>query len=170
VPEHTPSLVNRFLRGCVTTGLIVRAAGGSARQVVVTSLRGGVAQSAGVAAADALEQRHYREAIGALGLGVAGVWASGLVWADGNPGGSSSGAEAMNLPNLEPRNQFLLGALAGSTVVYVLTSTGWRRRLMRSAVKAYLGVASGAAELREQVSDIKAELDAELDAERKDRV
>ena len=60
-----------------------------------------------------------------------------------------------------PSAQFLLGAVLGAAAVYVLSHEELRARILKGGVELYSSVAGGLAELREQVADLKAEVDAE---------
>jgi len=60
-----------------------------------------------------------------------------------------------------PSEQFLLGALLGAAAVYVLSHEELRAKILKGGVELYSSVAGGLAELREQVADLKAEVDAE---------
>ncbi len=57
--------------------------------------------------------------------------------------------------------QFLLGALVGAAAAWVLTDEELRGKLVKTGMKLYSSVASGFEEMKEQMSDIKAEVDAE---------
>ncbi len=58
--------------------------------------------------------------------------------------------------------QFVLGALIGAAAVYVLGDEEMRNKLLKSAMKLYASVAGGFEEMKEQVSDIRAEVEAEM--------
>lgn len=64
---------------------------------------------------------------------------------------------------LRTRNteQFLLGAVAGGAVAWVLSDAELRGRIVRSAVRLYTSVAGGFEEMKEQMADIRAEVAAE---------
>ncbi|SEL46325.1 hypothetical protein [Ectothiorhodospira marina] len=49
----------------------------------------------------------------------------------------------------------------GAGAAWVLSDEETRRKLMKAGVDLYSGVAGGVEELKEQMADIKAELDAE---------
>jgi hypothetical protein len=57
--------------------------------------------------------------------------------------------------------QFILGALLGAAAVYVLGDEKMRGKLARTAMKLYAGVAGGVEEFKEQMADIRAEVEAE---------
>lgn len=60
----------------------------------------------------------------------------------------------------KPQNQFLAGALVGAAALYVLSDEEMRGRLMRGAMLVYGNIAGGVEEMREQMEDIRAELEA----------
>ncbi|ENO92332.1 hypothetical protein ACFQ4M_00570 [Thauera mechernichensis] len=64
---------------------------------------------------------------------------------------------------LRTRNteQFLLGALIGAAAAWVLSDEELRGKIVKSAIKLYAGVAGGFEEMKEQMSDIRAEVEAE---------
>ncbi|THF65467.1 hypothetical protein E6C76_07680 [Pseudothauera nasutitermitis] len=64
---------------------------------------------------------------------------------------------------LRSRNteQFLLGALIGAAAAWVLSDEELRGKLVKSAIKLYAGVAGGFEEMKEQMADIRAEVEAE---------
>lgn len=57
--------------------------------------------------------------------------------------------------------QFILGALIGAAAVYVLGDEEMRNKLVKAGMKLYAGVAGGFEEIKEQMADIRAEVDAE---------
>lgn len=57
--------------------------------------------------------------------------------------------------------QFILGALIGAAAVYVLGDEKMRGKLARTTMKLYAGVAGGVEEIKEQMADIRAEVEAE---------
>lgn len=57
--------------------------------------------------------------------------------------------------------QFILGAVIGVAAAYVLTDEQARAKIMRAGMKLYAGLAGDLAEMKEQLSDIQAELQAE---------
>lgn len=64
---------------------------------------------------------------------------------------------------LRTRNseQFLLGALIGAAAAWVLSDEELRGKIVKSAMKLYAGVAGGFEEMKEQMADIRAEVEAE---------
>lgn len=57
--------------------------------------------------------------------------------------------------------QFLLGALIGAAAAWVLSDEELRGKIVKSAIKLYTGVAGGFEEMKEQMADIRAEVEAE---------
>lgn len=57
--------------------------------------------------------------------------------------------------------QFILGALIGAAAVYVLGDEEMRNKLVKAGMKLYAGVAGGFEEIKEQMADIRAEVEAE---------
>ncbi|ENO88637.1 hypothetical protein [Thauera linaloolentis] len=57
--------------------------------------------------------------------------------------------------------QFLLGALIGAAAAWVLSDEELRGKIVKSAMKLYTGVAGGFEEMKEQMADIRAEVEAE---------
>jgi hypothetical protein len=69
-----------------------------------------------------------------------------------------------NLGGLLPKGrteQFLLGLLVGGATAYVLSDEDLRGKLFKGAMKAYSSVMGSVAEMKEQLSDVAAELEAE---------
>lgn len=68
------------------------------------------------------------------------------------------------LSNLLPSRrseQFLLGALLGAAATFVLSDEEMRGKMLRSGMKLYSGLTGGLEEMKEQMADIRAELEAE---------
>lgn len=57
--------------------------------------------------------------------------------------------------------QFLLGAMVGAAAAWVLSDEELRGKLVKAGMKLYTSVASGFEEMKEQMADIKAEVEAE---------
>ncbi|MFT3960577.1 hypothetical protein [Propionivibrio sp.] len=57
--------------------------------------------------------------------------------------------------------QFVIGALLGAAAAYVLADEELRGKIMKSAMKLYTGLAGGVEEFKEQMADLKAEIEAE---------
>lgn len=72
---------------------------------------------------------------------------SGLGW----PRGFASGQT----------EQFILGALLGGAAAYVLADEDLRSKLVKSIMKLYAGLTGGIEEFKEQMADLKAEVEAE---------
>jgi hypothetical protein len=64
---------------------------------------------------------------------------------------------------LRSRNteQFLLGAAVGAAAAWVLSDDELRGKLIKAGIKLYAGVAGGFEEMKEQLADIRSEVDAE---------
>ncbi|MDQ7988359.1 MAG: hypothetical protein REI09_01885 [Candidatus Dactylopiibacterium sp.] len=78
VPARNAEIANQFIRGVVATGLLVGVQqkcqqGLSGKTVLARALQGGTALAAGVAAANALQQRQTGRALVAAALGAAGL-------------------------------------------------------------------------------------------------
>ncbi len=56
--------------------------------------------------------------------------------------------------------QFILGAVLGAAGAYVLADEELRGKVMKSAMKLYSGFTGGIEEFKEQMADLKAELEA----------
>ena len=52
-------------------------------------------------------------------------------------------------------------ALIGAAAVYVLGDEQMRNKLLKTAMKLYAGIAGGVEEIKEQMADIRAEVEAE---------
>lgn len=92
--------------------------------------------------------------------------------APGLQAGLQAGLHAMGLDKgllqdmpafLRTRNteQFILGALIGAAAAWVLSDEELRGKIVKSAIKLYTGVAGGFEEMKEQMADIRAEVEAE---------
>lgn len=60
-----------------------------------------------------------------------------------------------------PSEQFILGALLGAAAAYVLGDEQLRGKLLKAGVGLYANFAGGFEEMKEQMADIKAEIQAE---------
>ncbi len=70
------------------------------------------------------------------------------------------------LMRTRPSEQFLLGALLGAGAAWVLSDEELRGKLIKAGMKLYAGLAGGFEEMKEQMADIRAELETEqFDAE-----
>lgn len=73
-------------------------------------------------------------------------------------------AGGLGLGRLLPKkrsDQFLLGLLLGAGASYLLSDAELRGKLIKSGMKLYAGLAGGMEEIKEQVADMKAEIEAE---------
>lgn len=87
--------------------------------------------------------------------------------ANGNPGAMQQPGvldRVQNLLGKRPRDQFLTGALVGAALVYVLGDEQLRSKLLKAGMNLYANVVGGFEEFREQVADLKAEVEVERDA------
>ncbi|MDT3672170.1 MAG: hypothetical protein ROZ37_17755 [Aromatoleum sp.] len=80
--------------------------------------------------------------------------------------GSGRGADRLleDLPRLmksRQSEQFLLGALVGAAAAYVLSDEELRGKLVKTGIKLYSNVVGSFEEMKEQVADLKAEVEAE---------
>ena len=57
--------------------------------------------------------------------------------------------------------QFVLGALIGAAAVYVLGAEEIRNKLVKTGMKLYANVVGGFEEMKEQMADVRAEVEAE---------
>jgi hypothetical protein len=125
----------------------------------------------GMAADPAVAGMYAAEAGFAQGGG-AGYGRGAGYGADGLQAGLQAGLGAAGLDSgllqgmpafLRTRNseQFLLGALIGAAAAWVLSDEELRGKIVKSAIKLYAGVAGGFEEMKEQMADIRAEVEAE---------
>lgn len=123
---------------------------------------GGDPMGAGMYGAEAGFAQGFGAGYGPGGMGQAGGLQAGLqagLNAAGLDGGLLQGMPAF----LRTRNseQFLLGALIGAAAAWVLSDEELRGKIVKSAMKLYAGVAGGFEEVKEQMADIRAEVEAE---------
>ncbi len=57
--------------------------------------------------------------------------------------------------------QFILGALLGAAGAYVFANDEIRNKIVKSAMKLYAGLTGGIEEFKEQMADLKAEVESE---------
>lgn len=60
-----------------------------------------------------------------------------------------------------PSEQFLMGALIGAAGAYVLGDEALRAKLIKGGLRLYSGIVGGIEEMKEQMADIRAEMEAE---------
>lgn len=84
---------------------------------------------------------------------------NGVNGVNGVNGGMGGGLSRL-LPSRRS-DQFLLGLLLGAAGAYVLSDEQLRGRIIKSGMKLYTSLAGGLEEMKEQMSDIQAELAAE---------
>lgn len=61
--------------------------------------------------------------------------------------------------------QFLLGALIGAGAAWVLADEELRGKIIKAGMKLYAGIAGGFEEMKEQMADIRAEVETEAQGE-----
>jgi len=97
----------------------------------------------------------------------AGAFNPGAANWDGMTGMPPGGLDRGLLHNLQgmlgsrQSEQFIIGALIGAAAVYVLGDEEMRNKLVKAGMKLYAGVAGGFEEIKEQMADIRAEVEAE---------
>ncbi|MDR3220801.1 MAG: YtxH domain-containing protein [Candidatus Accumulibacter sp.] len=87
----------------------------------------------------------------------------------GRPGSKGSAAgrgllKELGLPrglSAGTTEQFVIGALLGAAAAYVLADEELRGKIMKSVLKLYTGLAGSVEEFKEQMADVKAEIEAE---------
>ncbi len=100
--------------------------------------------------------KYEREAAFAAAMAQAGGWPGAGMGRRGQRNGLLNG-----LMRTRPSEQFLLGALLGVGAAWVLSDEELRGKLIKAGMKLYAGLAGGFEEMKEQMADIRAELDAE---------
>jgi hypothetical protein len=89
----------------------------------------------------------------------------------GFPGGDGGGVnvgrnwlDTLGLPRgfgAGTSEQFIIGALLGAGAFYVLADEKLRGKILKSAIKLYTGMAGNIEEFKEQIADLKAEIETE---------
>ena len=92
----------------------------------------------------------YAHGVG-QGFGAGAPFGKGILSSLGLPRGFASGQT----------EQFILGALLGGAAAYVLADEDLRNKLVKSVMKLYAGLSGGIEEFKEQMADLKAEVEAE---------
>ncbi|MFT3848552.1 MAG: hypothetical protein QM739_07670 [Propionivibrio sp.] len=85
------------------------------------------------------------------GFGTGDYLNKGLLSGLGLPRGFASGQT----------EQFILGALLGAAGAYVFANEEMRNRIVKTAMKLYAGLTGGIEEFKEQMADLKAEVESE---------
>lgn len=85
------------------------------------------------------------------GFGAGSYLNKGLLSGLGLPRGFASGQA----------EQFILGALLGAAGAYVFANEEMRNKIVKSAMKLYAGLTGGIEEFKEQMADLKAEVESE---------
>lgn len=82
----------------------------------------------------------------------------------GWPAGMAGAGQRKGLLNKlmrgRPSEQFLLGALLGAGAAWILADEELRGKVIKAGMKLYSGLAGGFEEMKEQMADIRAELEA----------
>ena len=78
----------------------------------------------------------------------------------GNPNNGLFASLQSILPSHQS-DQFLMGLLLGAAATYVLSDEEIRARLMKGGVKLFSNIAGSFEEMKEQLADVRAELEAE---------
>lgn len=85
------------------------------------------------------------------GFGAANASSKGVLSSLGLPRGLASGQT----------EQFILGALLGAAGAYVFADEALRTKIVKSVMKLYAGLTGGIEEFKEQMADLKAEIESE---------
>lgn len=99
-------------------------------------------------------QQGYAGHHGGMGGGPWGPHHAGPMGGFGPLGGLGARLGGANM------QQFLMGALLGGAAAYVLSDAELREKILKGAMKLYGGVMGGFEEMKEQMADIKAEMEA----------
>jgi hypothetical protein len=91
------------------------------------------------------------DSAGRGGKGKSGAAGQGLLSSLGLPRGLGAGTT-------EP---FAVGALLGAAAAYVLADEALRGKIMKSVLRLYTGLAGSVEEFKEQMADVRAEIEAE---------
>ena len=85
-------------------------------------------------------------------------------WAGGTGQGGLGAGFLRGIPGLgrlSRNEQFLLGALIGAGAAWVLSDAELRGKVMKAGMKLYANLVGGFEEMKEQMADLRAELEAE---------
>lgn len=83
---------------------------------------------------------------------------------NGWPADGKNGGLLGKLPGVlgnRQNEQFLLGALLGAGAAWVLSDEEMRGKIMKAGMKLYASLVGGFEEMKEQMADIRAELETE---------
>jgi hypothetical protein len=78
--------------------------------------------------------------------------------------GAKNAGFLKNLPGFmgkRPSEQFLMGALLGAGAAWILSDEEMRGKVMKAGMKLYANMVGGFEEVKEQMADIRAEMEAE---------
>lgn len=152
-----------FLRGAVATGIVAAVQDKrTGADLFKSALLGGAALSAAVTVEDLIFNKEWKvgKKIKGLGKGKKALKKNGGM----NPAMWNQMLQANNpglLASLTPNQQLLTGILIGAGVAWVLGDEKMRAKLMKAGMQLYTGMAGGFEEIKEQMSDIQAEMEAE---------
>jgi len=162
----TPELRSAFVRGSVASGLLAAAKEGQPIPAALyAALLGGAALTAGTAV-DRLIFDHKEKGMGKkkgkkawkkAGWQPEAADQSASNAAPGMPGAGSAWPAFLGK---QPSEQFLMGALLGAVAAWVLSDEQLRGKLMKGGLQLYSGIVGGIEEMKEQMADIRAELEA----------
>lgn len=102
---------------------------------------------------------------GASSAGNGGTAATGAAQNQNALGSGLLSSLGLGKLNLTAGQQFLLGSLIGAAATYVLTDEELRAKVMKGAMKLYSNMAGGFEEIKEQMADLRAEIEAGQDTE-----
>ncbi|GHU19890.1 hypothetical protein FACS189475_07880 [Betaproteobacteria bacterium] len=91
----------------------------------------------------------------------------GSVNVNTDDGGGNNWLNALGLPRgfgAGTTEQFVIGTLLGAGAFYVLADEKLRGKILKSVIKLYTGMAGSIEEFKEQIADLKAEIEAGAEA------
>ena len=97
---------------------------------------------------------------GAASAGEAGSGAASKPGAGMPMGATPANGIAGFLGGMSQTQQFLLGLAVGGGLTYILSDEEIRGRIMKAGMKLYTDIAGGVEEMKEQMADLKAEMEA----------
>jgi hypothetical protein len=161
-----PELRSAFVRGAVATGLLAAAKDGQPGPAALrAALLGGAALTAGTAADRWIFDRKEKDMGKKKGkkawkkAGWSPEAAAYAAW-NGAPGMPARRGNWPAFLGKRPSDQFLMGALLGAAAAWVLGDEQLRAKLMKGGLQLYSGLLGSVEEMKEQMADIRAELEA----------
>ncbi len=158
-----------FLRGAIATGIVSAVQDKrSGADLFKSAMLGGTALSTAVTIEDLLFNKEWK--MGKKNKVLGKSWGKGKkAWKKNDAGGINMAMlEQMMqrnnqglLGNLTASQQLLTGILIGAGATWLLGDEKVRGKLMKSVMQLYTGMVGGFEEIKEQMSDIQAELEAE---------